>query len=718
MPAHTPFRRVALVLATTAALSAGVLVPATAASAASSVATWNDLATAVNTATTGTVEVTLGADITAPYNGSLLIASGVGVVFDLNGHTLSILNPGMARAAFGVRSGASLTINDSSTPSTGALVAVGISGLAPGIGGYNESGGSITITGGTITATGGGLAAGIGGIGVGSQHITITGGNVTAIGGEGGAGIGGGWHGSGSNLRITGGTVTATGGEGGAGIGGGGEGGGGVTFITGGTVTATGGAEGAGIGGGSHGNAWFTAIEGGTVIATGGSGGAGIGGGLLGDGRDTSISGGTVTANGGSFASGIGGGNDGDGGTTEIIGGTVTATGGAGGGAGIGGGEGGGAGVTILSGGDITATGRSGGAGIGTGFTSGLPGLSDGTLDIRAQSPAPGSTFTGGSSTSAIVGGRGSVATFSVVPTDPFAKLTAVDAASGSVHVEFGWGVTFALNGGDGTAPAVQVIDFGGGTATRPADPTRTGGEFVAWTTGGTPYDFTTPVTGNVALTAQWNLAPTLAGAASATATVGEPFSWAPTTVTGTPDAVVSLTDGELPDGLTLDPGTGAITGTPSDAAGDYPVTLGAHNGIGADASLELTISLAPGEPTSLALRAATGTVNQGDTVTFTATGTDAAGNSFVIPSGDLTLSSSVASDIIRGTAVSFPHASPHLITATHTPSGVSATLLVEVTPAALARTGVDADTISVLAALALLVLLAGAGLLTARRRA
>lgn len=75
-------------------------------------------------------------------------------------------------------------------------------------------------------------------------------------------------------------------------------------------------------------------------------------------------------------------------------------------------------------------------------------------------------------------------------------------------------------------------------------------------------------------------------------------------------------------------------------------------------------------------------TVNQGDTVTLQVSGFDAAG----LPLGDVgdlaTVSSSVASDIVAGTRVTFPHASPHVLTATV--GAASASILVEVVPTAV----------------------------------
>lgn len=61
--------------------------------------------------------------------------------------------------------------------------------------------------------------------------------------------------------------------------------------------------------------------------------------------------------------------------------------------------------------------------------------------------------------------------------------------------------VTFDTNGG--SAVDSQAVDDGA-TAVKPADPTRDGYAFNGWTLDGKPYDFATPVTGDITLEAQW----------------------------------------------------------------------------------------------------------------------------------------------------------------------------------------------------------------------
>jgi hypothetical protein len=58
----------------------------------------------------------------------------------------------------------------------------------------------------------------------------------------------------------------------------------------------------------------------------------------------------------------------------------------------------------------------------------------------------------------------------------------------------------------------------------------------------------------------------------------------------------VSLVQGTLPVGLQLDSATGVISGTPAaGTANTYTVTLTAKNGVSPDATLPVTLTVAPG---------------------------------------------------------------------------------------------------------------------------
>ena len=79
----------------------------------------------------------------------------------------------------------------------------------------------------------------------------------------------------------------------------------------------------------------------------------------------------------------------------------------------------------------------------------------------------------------------------------------------GSVHVTEEYTVTFNSYGGTPVPPA-QEVEYGL-TATKPDDPTLKGYTFAFWYLGddeqnATAYDFNTPVTENITLTAKWNI--------------------------------------------------------------------------------------------------------------------------------------------------------------------------------------------------------------------
>ncbi|MDR6199694.1 putative repeat protein (TIGR02543 family) [Microbacterium sp. SORGH_AS428] len=68
---------------------------------------------------------------------------------------------------------------------------------------------------------------------------------------------------------------------------------------------------------------------------------------------------------------------------------------------------------------------------------------------------------------------------------------------------------TVAFDSAGGSAVTAQsVVLESGATATRPADPARDGFTFDGWRRGDAAYDFATPLTGDLTLTAQWALAP------------------------------------------------------------------------------------------------------------------------------------------------------------------------------------------------------------------
>lgn len=86
-------------------------------------------------------------------------------------------------------------------------------------------------------------------------------------------------------------------------------------------------------------------------------------------------------------------------------------------------------------------------------------------------------------------------------------------------------------------------------------------------------------------------------------------------------------------------------------------------------------------------VRASSGTAKPGDTITVSALARVPSGATFDVSSA-LQLSSSVAEDVISGNAVTFTHASPHVITVSY--GGISTTLAIEVDGPSLAATGTE----------------------------
>ena len=142
--------------------------------------------------------------------------------------------------------------------------------------------------------------------------------------------------------------------------------------------------------------------------------------------------------------------------------------------------------------------------------------------------------------------------------------------------------------------------------------------------TGGTyPITFTatngigTPATQNFTLTV--DEAPAITSANSVTFTLGNASTFT-VTATGFPTPTLSET-GALPAGITFNPATGVLSGTPAvGSGGTYPITFTATNGVGSPATQNFTLSIVDG-PVFTSPATTTFTVGTAGTFTVTATG-------------------------------------------------------------------------------------------------
>jgi len=117
---------------------------------------------------------------------------------------------------------------------------------------------------------------------------------------------------------------------------------------------------------------------------------------------------------------------------------------------------------------------------------------------------------------------------------------------------------------------------------------------------------------------------PSITSAApTATAVAGTPYS-STVTASGTPTVSYRVSSGALPTGLTLNPATGEITGTPT-TPGTYVFTVSASNGTLPDAAVEYTITVAAAVvPTVPGTPGAPGTPGVPPLVTVAAVGAQA----------------------------------------------------------------------------------------------
>lgn len=660
---------------------------------------------------------TAGADVITLTPGSTITGGGDtevildDVTIEMNGASVEDLRLFIVGADVTIRGG-----------TWTALPSATAAAVAPGIGVRGDS--SLTLVGMFVTATGSECDAAIGGwfsvaggpsqcdsgSTVSSGAITITNSNVIATGGLFSAALGGGSRGAQGPITITDSTVNATGGHSGPGIGAGKDRVAGTIDIADSSVTATGGPQSAGIGGGDRGSGGTVSIDGGTVVATGVGNAAGIGGGFDGAGGTTLITGDAeVSATAGSLAAGIGGGLGGVGGSTTISG---TAT--------------------------VTANGRDGAPGIGSAFNasrshttsvpSGSPTIQtngvNGNLDIaadvdltligtntaaldgvitnagtlRIDSPSVASLSAASVVTnSGVIDGSGQLRGSGTVDNQGIICAGVQDIATSPLNPATGLTVTgnafylpYSLPEGGSITNAVYASTLEDGCRSLP-DYSSEEQVQVGWTieTDG-PFITETSDLATLIPSRSATLEPVMVDAVltidpyATTSTAGDTVA---VSVLGPlPLSNALLTD--LTDRVTLsgditagvDPGTFVST-----TAGEQIVTATVEVfSISGDRTLtgEFTHTTSAASLDALEVNASALTVDQGDSVTLEVVGNDEFGNEIFIFPGDVVVTSSVPTDIIDGLTVTFPTASPHVLTVTV--GELSAQVTVEVEPAAV----------------------------------
>jgi hypothetical protein len=208
-------------------------------------------------------------------------------------------------------------------------------------------------------------------------------------------------------------------------------------------------------------------------------------------------------------------------------------------------------------------------------------------------------------------------------------------------------------------------------------------------------------------------------------AVVGTPYNYT-FTASGAPAPTFALASGSLPPGLTLDPASGVLDGTPT-TAGRFTFTVTANNGTGTGTAATTTPIVVTVHP-ALAVTTASlpdGVVGQRYSTTLTTFGGDGAPNVWTLaPGSGLPSGLSLSRDgVITGTptvagttqfTVSVNDPATAQLSITVVPAPAAPTATTATTP--LAQTGPSLDPITI-TELALLMLLAGAFTLGLGRR-
>lgn len=135
------------------------------------------------------------------------------------------------------------------------------------------------------------------------------------------------------------------------------------------------------------------------------------------------------------------------------------------------------------------------------------------------------------------------------------------------------------LNGGSGGGPYPTSVTAGG-SISAPSSPSQSGYNFAGWSVG-FPY---TPTGSGWSISASWNAVatypPSWTDTALASAQIGTAYSDGVSATNMNYSGSYSVSAGSLPAGLSLNTGSGAITGTPT-VSGTFNFTISANNSYG-----------------------------------------------------------------------------------------------------------------------------------------
>jgi hypothetical protein len=208
------------------------------------------------------------------------------------------------------------------------------------------------------------------------------------------------------------------------------------------------------------------------------------------------------------------------------------------------------------------------------------------------------------------------------------AIFTVGSAGSFSVTTTGGSPTPITLTESGALPGGVTFVDQGNGTA-------RLSGTPAAGSGGPYTLTITAANNGNSATSTQVftltvNEAPAITSANTTTFTVGAAGSFTVTTGHDFPAATTLSESGALPAGVTFTDnhnGTATLAGTPSGAAGTFPLRITASNGVAPDATQSFTLVVNPGAAANLVLSGLPASATAGASYAVTLTTTDAYGN-------------------------------------------------------------------------------------------